>query len=68
MRWHRQEDGEKRTVTRFLIFPKCIGDEWRWLERATWAEHYIRGGGEGSWWGADAWLPNPEKREVDDAG
>ena len=30
--------GTRRTVTKFLWFPKCISRECRWLERATWTE------------------------------
>lgn len=26
------KDGEKRVLHKFLIFPYCIGDEYRWLE------------------------------------
>ena len=26
--------GDKRTVIRFLFFPKCLKGEWRWLEFA----------------------------------
>lgn len=38
MRWQSGQPkyrGQKRKLSRFLIFPKRIGDEWRWLERAT---------------------------------
>lgn len=27
--------GRTRTISKFLIFPKTIGEETRWLERAT---------------------------------
>lgn len=33
--------GTVRYKTRFLLLPKLINDEWRWLERATWLERYI---------------------------
>jgi hypothetical protein len=30
--------GERRTKRAFLWLPKLIGDEWRWLEMASWVE------------------------------
>jgi hypothetical protein len=32
--------GAKRVVISFLILPKTIGDETRWLESAMWTEEY----------------------------
>jgi len=29
--WGGAEIGDKRTVWRLLVLPKCLGDEWRWL-------------------------------------
>lgn len=43
MRWTIKkdpEDGDYRTVTKFLFFPKCINDEVRWLEIATFTQRY----------------------------
>lgn len=40
MRWKRPRHESERTVTAFLWLPKRIGDETRWLERATWLERY----------------------------
>lgn len=38
--------GDRRVVTRFLLFPKvlyCMGErQMRWLERASWQEVYWR--------------------------
>ena len=28
------QEGDMRIITRFLFFPKCIGEEVRWLEKA----------------------------------
>lgn len=41
--YHKPEPktGDRRHVRQFIIIPKRIGDETRWLERATWAEQYI---------------------------
>lgn len=40
MRWqaHHVEVGDRRTRTGFLLFPKEINGEVRWLEWATWRE------------------------------
>lgn len=38
MKWQvvdNRKDGQKRVITKFLWFPKRIGNEWRWFERAT---------------------------------
>lgn len=41
MRWASKgskqapKEGDHRIVDRFLFFPKCIDDEWRWLEFAS---------------------------------
>ena len=46
MRWYKKpekilpEKGKKRAITKFLLFPKCIKNEWRWLETATWIQQY----------------------------
>ena len=41
MRWIRPEHGATRRNTRFLWLRLTIGQETRWLERATWEE---------AWW------------------
>jgi len=40
MRWKVATDGDARTKTRFLWFPKCIDSEMRWLEKATFEQKY----------------------------
>ena len=35
------EEGTKRIVTKFLLFPKNIDGETRWLETATFEEVYV---------------------------
>ena len=32
---NKKVDGQERIITKYLIFPKRIGDEIRWLETAT---------------------------------
>lgn len=33
---------ERRIVTRFLWFPVAIGNDWRWLEVASYEEEYFK--------------------------
>lgn len=42
MRWksRKPEIGDIRIITQFLLFPKRINREIRWLEKATWKESY----------------------------
>jgi hypothetical protein len=44
MRWGKEEPaiGEERVVNKFLIFPKCIHGECRWLERVVIKQKYYR--------------------------
>ena len=52
MRWNKVwNNGDTRTKCRFLILPKRIYKQWRWLEMATWTEHYYDG-----WWFPDQWV------------
>ena len=50
--WQRQ-----RVLVRFLLLPKCIGGEWRWLEWAGWIEHHHGPTElcEHGWWEAQEW-------------
>ena len=34
----KNRSGEKRQITEFIIFPKCLNGEWRWLEKATYEQ------------------------------
>ncbi len=34
MRWQEPGEGEFRTISRFLLFPRTIQSETRWLEKA----------------------------------
>ena len=40
MRWIKK-DKTTRIKMGFLLFPKTIGNETRWLENATWLQEYI---------------------------
>lgn len=40
MRWKKKvkppkRNGDYRITTKFLLFPKCLENEWRWLETAS---------------------------------
>lgn len=40
MRWIKKEkgypkDGDERIITKFLLFPTCLDNETRWLEKTT---------------------------------
>lgn len=46
MRWKKKdkkypEDGATRIITRFLLFPKCIYNQYRWLEIVKIEQSYI---------------------------
>jgi len=47
--------GDSRYRDRFLLFPKAIGNEWRWLERARWKEVYSFNYAD-SGWDATEWV------------
>ncbi len=34
--------GDERVRHHFLLFPRFINHEWRWLEWATWTEEAVR--------------------------
>lgn len=52
MRWYETKAGTMRTRTKFLLFPKKIKGQTRWLERASWCEYYDTMLG----WIADKWV------------
>jgi len=36
------KEGDARTKSGFLLLPKKIGNEWRWLEYASWKQVCIK--------------------------
>lgn len=59
-------DDDIQTVTKFLFFPKTIGNELRWLERATWKRKYTLAEGMG-FWNDEEWVnssTSSEKTEI----
>ncbi len=69
MRWRLQPPpkiGDTREVTKFLLWPKTIRGEWRWLERAKWQEKltpcvgfHRYGPFNDSEWVSDCWIDAP---------
>lgn len=61
--------GEQRIITKFLLFPKSIGNDIRWLEKATILQEVmpIDVGGSMEWgnyrhrWVDVSFLPDQEK-------
>lgn len=52
--------GDVRFKKRFLLFPKTIFPETRWLEYAEWAEEFVMGL-DGPYWRPIGWLKKQEK-------
>lgn len=42
MRWRKPQNGDRRTVRKFLIIPRTIGGQTRWFEWATFVQEYHR--------------------------
>lgn len=61
MRRKIEQVGDERIVTKFLLFPKIINDEERWLERATWVERLYEGilMSDPDFWLPVYWLDTP---------
>ena len=55
MKFLKPKYGETRVVTVFLLFPKKIGHETRWLERAQWVEVFDSRRPPGSMAPYEAW-------------
>ena len=61
MRWPKRgfpRGGEQRTRRQFLLFPRCIQNEWRWLEHACWREYWqiVRSMSSNHHWVAFEWV------------
>lgn len=52
MRWNKYElpIGASRERAAFLLLPKCIRKEWRWLEYCRWEEYCYYWGWSGMRW------------------
>ena len=60
MRWKadplKDMEGQQRVVSKFLLFPKCLDGEWRWLERSNIVQQVCKLDVGGSCqWGCYAW-------------
>lgn len=44
MKWksNKVNIGQERIEKKFLLFPKCINNEWRWLEKVSYKQRYRR--------------------------
>lgn len=60
MRWVEREVSNVRVRSGFLLFPKRIGKEWRWLEYTAWRERYA-GACDYWWWEPVEWLDEEVK-------
>lgn len=55
MRWHKRQTGDWRLITKFLFWPTCIGNECRWLERASIAQKSRESLLGPPYWGNEFW-------------
>lgn len=58
MRWKliKHEEHQEIITSKFLWFPKLIGDEYRWLERTAWLQHELWSAYSGWYWVDDRWI------------
>lgn len=59
MRWKKQELEEARIKTKFLLFPKEINGEVRWLEIATWSQT-LENSWDGLYWKDVEWIKDDQ--------
>ncbi|UUV46224.1 hypothetical protein [Bacillus phage vB_BanS-Thrax2] len=70
MRWESNKPqyyGEARHKTKFLLFPKKLGNEWRWLETATFLQTVDVAYNLGDrilFWKDVRWIDEPQKKEL----
>ena len=62
MRKTLPESGDVRRREGFLLLPRSIERDWRWLEWATWREQYVEPYIYRPYWEATHWLD----KETDD--
>ena len=51
-----KQTGDTRIKRRFLLIPKCIKSELRWLELAEWEEEYSYNWASGGEWIETRWI------------
>ena len=52
MRWKAEKvihHNDIRAITKFLLIPRCLNGEWRWLERATIKQRFHCGYDDHQW-------------------
>lgn len=60
MRWKQRPQRQRRVKRRFLILPKCVNGEWRWLEVATY-EQRLESSWSESYWIDTKWIDDEER-------
>jgi len=58
MRWKDEFTGEMRTARKFLLFPKEIDNEVRWMEYAYIQQSCFLNKKHGKYWKDVAWIPD----------
>lgn len=57
MRWREPKEDDRRCRVAFLLLPRSINGETRWLEWATWEQKSWRGALSGRlWWDDYQWI------------
>jgi len=46
----------------FLLFPKQVNGQWRWLEKASWVDHQSESG----YWSSSFWLKEVDGKLMND--
>lgn len=60
MKW---KDSYTRVRRRFLLLPRCIDGEWRWLEFATWRqERWVSSLTGARYWDDVCWIDSEVSR------
>ncbi len=65
MRWFRPKENTYRTRKGFLLFPKTLDGETRWLEYTQWIQRFVNWPYYGDLWVDWAWA---DKTELVDEG
>lgn len=68
MKWYTKREPYEGMIifkSRFLWLPKRIGNQSRWLEKATWAEKYIWNGKVGKHWSPVKWINKGDSVKIE---
>ena len=64
MRYYQVPIGAQRTRRKFLLFPKYVNGETRWLETACWTENRVSGYLESPYWESLKWISEQAHEEL----